>query len=168
MTSFASAAFNDRELSVVTSIESSLNPTETPETLSFTSQSKKRSRTAESTWEHTRKFQNFEPERAGRKKDLIYYCKYCVESLYFTYVSITFRSHLSRVHSIEVVNSRIHPVKKARASLFKDAFAKAGSIDIVKLELQEEQIFRNALNPKAVIEALVQLVTVRNLPYNCS
>jgi hypothetical protein len=54
-----------------------------------------------------------------------------------------------------MVNSRIHPVKKARASLLKDAFAKAGFIDTVKLELQEEQIFRNALNPKAVIEALV-------------
>jgi hypothetical protein len=29
-------------------------------------------------------------------------------------------------------------------------------------------VLRDALNPKAAIEALVQLVTVRNLPYNCS
>lgn len=34
--------------------------------------------------------------------------------------------------------------------------------------MREEQVLRDALNPKAAIEALVQLVTVRNLPYNCS
>jgi hypothetical protein len=106
-----------------------------------------------------------EPARAGPRKERIYYCKYCV---YSTYVSTTFRLHLSNAHSIEVEKPKIHPVKKACASLLKDAFAKAGSMDTVQLELQEEQILRNALNPKAVIEAFVQLVTVRNLPYNCS
>ncbi|EKG09431.1 transposase-like protein [Macrophomina phaseolina MS6] len=34
--------------------------------------------------------------------------------------------------------------------------------------MREEQVLQDALNPKAAIEALVQLVTVRNLPYNCS
>lgn len=29
-------------------------------------------------------------------------------------------------------------------------------------------MLRNALNPKAEIEALVQLVTIHNLPYNCN
>jgi hypothetical protein len=168
MSSLASAAFNDSELSVVTSIESSSDPTETPETLSSTSQKKQRDCTAKTTWEHTRKPQGSEPERAGPRKERIYYCKYCVKPPYSTYVSTTFRNHLSTVHLIEVESSKIHPVREARASLLKDAFAKAGSIDTVKPELQEEQILRNAVNPKAVIEALVQLVTVRNLPYNCS
>ena len=38
----------------------------------------------------------------------------------------------------------------------------------MKLNGHEENVLRNALNPKAIVKALVQLVTVRNLPYNYS
>ena len=62
----------------------------------------------------------------------------------------------------------VHPVKKVRASLLRDVFAKASQSGVTKLNRYEEQILRNALNPKAILETLVQLVTVRNLPYNCS
>jgi hypothetical protein len=83
-------------------------------------------------------------------------------------VSTTFRNHLSKTHSIDVVIQTVHPVKKARTSLLRDIFAKAGQSGITRLDGHEEQVLRNALNPKAVVEALVQLFTVRNLPYNCS
>ncbi|EKG09170.1 transposase-like protein, partial [Macrophomina phaseolina MS6] len=154
--------------SVVESIESSSEQTETPKTLSSTSSKKRRARTTDSTWEHARRPQSSEPERGGQKKDLVFYCKYCVSPSYSTYVSTTFRNHLLKVHSIEVKCSEAHPVKRARNSLLKDAFAKAGHVNTVKLQMREEQVLQDALNPKAAIEALVQLVTVRNLPYNCS
>ncbi len=159
----------------MTSIESSSLPTEgpsetteNPDNLSSIPSKRKRVRTTESTWEHTRKPEGSEPERAGQKKDLVFYCKYCINPSYSTYVSTTFRNHLLKAHSIEVEDSKEHPVKKASTSLLKDAFAKAGHINTVQLQLREEQVLRNAFNRKAAIEALVQLVTVRNLPYNCS
>jgi hypothetical protein len=73
-----------------------------------------------------------------------------------------------KTHSIEVVTPIVHLVKKAHTLLLKDIFAKAGQSGITRLDRCEEQVLRNALNPKAIVEALVQLVTVRNLPYNCS
>src|SRR5580692_12731474 len=97
----------------------------------------------------------------------MYYCKCCIDTPYSTYVSTTFRNHLSKAHQVEVVTQTVHPLKKARTSLLRDVFAKAGS-GIMKLDGHEEQVLRKALNPKAILEALVQLVTVRNLPYNCS
>ena len=166
MSSLASISFNSGEESIDAPTENLSEPISTDVCLSTPSQ--KRSRTAESTWEHTRKPQDSEPERAGKRKNLIYYCKYCSTPPYSTYVSTTFRLHLTRVHSIEVESSRIHPVKRARTSLLREAFAKAGKIDSVKLNGTERQILHNALDKTAVIEALVQLVTVRNLPYNCS
>jgi hypothetical protein len=86
---------------------------------------------------------------------------------YSTYVSTTFRNHLFKVHSIEADRSSVHPIKKARVSLLREAFAKAGHNDVITLNANEQQILRNSLDKMAVIEALVQLVTVLNLPYNC-
>src|SRR5438876_8432372 len=37
----------------------------------------------------------------------------------------------------------------------------------MKLKKQHEEVLRKALNQKAINEALVQLIAVRNLPYNC-
>ena len=45
---------------------------------------------------------------------------------------------------------------------------KASQNDTTKLNANEHRILENALDKVAVLEALVQLVTVRNLPYNCS
>ena len=37
----------------------------------------------------------------------------------------------------------------------------------MKLQRQEEEVLRKVLNPKAIREALIQLIAVRNLPYDC-
>jgi hypothetical protein len=166
MSSLSSISFNSREESIDT-------PTENlPESISneayLSTPSQKRGCTAESIWEHTRKPKDSEPERGGKKKNLIYYCKYCNTPAYSIYVSTTFRLHLTRVHSIEVESSRLHPVKRARTSLLREAFAKASKSDTIKLTGTEKQVLQNALDKTAVIEALVQLITVQNLPYNCS
>src|SRR6266480_3548699 len=162
----SSTAASDCELSVVPSTENSSESIKTP--ISSTLPKQKRTRTADSTWKHTWEPQGSETERAGSRNNLVYYCKYCDEPSYSTYVSTTFRNHLLRVHSIDVESTRTHPVKEARMSLPKDAFAKAGHADTTTLKSDDEQVLRNTLNQKAVIETLVQLVTVRNLPYNCS
>ncbi|OAQ57444.1 ribonuclease H-like protein [Pochonia chlamydosporia 170] len=129
---------------------------------------RKRMTTAEATWEHTRRPRATEPERGGPKQDLVFYCKYCNSPPYSTYVSTTFRNHLLKVHSVEAASAEPNSTKKARTNLLKGAFNKAGEIEVAKLQEREEHVLRNALNRKAAMEAVVQLVTVRNLPYNCN
>ncbi|UNI14795.1 hypothetical protein JDV02_001391 [Purpureocillium takamizusanense] len=86
---------------------------------------------------------------------------------YSTTVSTTFRHHLFKVHGIEL-DAHNHPVKKQRDSLIQDAFAKAGEVSAAKQLMRQEDTLRAAANRKAALEALVQLVTVRNLSYYCS
>ncbi|CEJ83175.1 Putative TPR repeat protein [[Torrubiella] hemipterigena] len=128
--------------------------------------SRKRKATA-STWAHARDPTGLEPSRCGRKNEKIYYCRYCINPTYSTSVSTTFRNHLFKVHDIEVEAAE-HPVKRQRDRLIQDAFAKAGEVHAAKRLAGEEVVLRDAVNPKAAREALVQLVTVRNLSYNCS
>ncbi|KJZ68291.1 hypothetical protein HIM_12320 [Hirsutella minnesotensis 3608] len=129
---------------------------------------RKRVTTADATWEHTRRPQESEPLRAGPKNNLVFYCKYCCNPPYSTYVSTTFRSHLLKIHSVEAASSEPNSTKKACTNLLRDAFNKAGEVELTRLQAREEQALRSALNSKAAMEALVQLVTVRNLPYNCN
>ncbi|RKK64692.1 hypothetical protein BFJ69_g16609 [Fusarium oxysporum] len=74
-----------------------------------------------------------------------------------------------RTHTgLEAAGSEPNSTKKVRTSLIKESFNKAGEIEVAKLQEKEEQVLRNVLNPKAAMETLVQLVTVRNLPHNCN
>ena len=111
--------------------------------------------TAEATWQHTQKPQGSDLKRAGPKHDLVFYCKYCENPPYSTYVSTTFRNHLLKTHSIKAAGSDPNPIKKARTNLLKEAFNKAGEIEVIRLQEREEQVLRNALNLKAAIKALV-------------
>lgn len=92
---------------------------------------------------------------------------HCIDPTYSTTVSTTFRHHLFKVHGIEL-DALDHPIKKQRNSLIQDAFAKAGEMSATRHLLKEEETLRAAVNRKAALEALIQLVTVRNLSYNCS
>jgi hypothetical protein len=165
MSFFDLATASDRELSIDTLTDDHSETTESSGSLP--ARKTTRIRSAQTTWEHSRDAIGDEPERGGKRNDKMYYCKRCIDTPYSTYVSTTFRNHLSKAHQVEVVTQTVHPLKKARTSLLRDVFAKAGS-GIMKLDGHEEQVLRKALNPKAILEALVQLVTVRNLPYNCS
>ena len=49
-----------------------------------------------------------------------------------------------------------------------DSFANAGKINTTKLEMHEEEVLRNAVDRKVALEAFIKLVTICNLPYNCS
>ena len=61
-----------------------------------------------------------------------------------------------------------HIVKKTCDSLLKDSFAKASKINTLKLQVHKEEVLRKAVDLKVALEAFVKLVTVCNLPYNCS
>lgn len=137
-----------------------------PTSSSASRQTRKRKATA-NTWVHAREPKGSEPVRSARKNEKIYYCKHCEDLTYFTTVSTTFRYHLLNTHGIEL-ETQEHPLKKQRKSLIKDTFAKAGEIGAVRQSVKEQETLRAAINQKAALEALVQLVAVRNLPYNCS
>lgn len=124
-------------------------------------------KTTSNVWAHTREPYNSEPERCHRKNERIYYCRHCNDPPYSSAVSTTFRHHLFKVHGIEL-EAQEHPIKRQRDLLIQDAFTKASSIAASKRSAVEEEVLRATINEKAVLEALVRLVTVRNLPYNCS
>ncbi|KAG8665116.1 uncharacterized protein FPOAC1_013094 [Fusarium poae] len=105
-------------------------------------------KTTANTWAHAREPLNSEPSRCGRKNEKIYYCMHCI-------------------HGIEL-EAHEHPIKKRRDRLIQDAFAKAGDMHAAKQLAKREETLRHAINHKAALEALIQLVTVRNLSYNCS
>lgn len=157
---------SNHELSVSSTIEL-YSPTSStlPNQSSSSRQTRKRKATA-NTWVHAREPKESEPTRSGRKNEKIYYCKHCTDPTYSTTVSTSFRYHLQTIHGIELETIE-HPVKRQRDGLIKDAFAKAGEVNTIKLAVKEEETLSAAVNQKAALEALVQLVTVRNLPYNC-
>ncbi|PTD02498.1 hypothetical protein FCULG_00012869 [Fusarium culmorum] len=148
MDSFLSRTPSDRESSIAATIETAAEIPDRqslPSVESSTSTTPKRKRitTADATWQHTRKPQGSEPERAGPKKDLVFYCKYCSNPPYSTYVSTTFCNHLLKIHSVEAAGSEPNSTKKVRTSLIKEAFNKAGEIEVAKLQEREEQVLRN-------------------------
>ncbi|KAG7415018.1 hypothetical protein Forpi1262_v016824 [Fusarium oxysporum f. sp. raphani] len=171
MSSLASFASSDGTRSVAPVSSSSELPSSTSPAPQIASSSNGRTtrkrKTTANTWAHAREPQNLEPARCPCKNEKIYYCMHCIDPTYSTTVSTTFRHHLCKVHGIEL-DSHDHPVKKQRDSLIQDAFAKAGEVSAAKRLMRQEDTLRAAVNRKAALEALVQLVTVRNLSYNCS
>jgi hAT family C-terminal dimerisation region len=159
-------AYRTRELSAPSTVDLAPTTSTIPNS-SLSNQGSRKRKTTANTWTHAREPRSSEPARCARRNEKIYYCKYCVDPTYSTTVSTTFRYHLLSIHGIELEASE-HPIKKQRNSLIKDAFAKAGVVNIVKESAKEEVTLRAAVNRKAALEALVQLITVRNLSYNCS
>jgi len=164
---FQSNVSSNRELSVLsTTIE--LDSTSNALEVSTTSRKTRKRKTTANTWDHAREPRGSEPARCPRKNEKIYYCKYCESPTYSTTVSTSFRYHLLHTHGIELEAKEEHPIKKQCDNLIKDAFAKAGEVTAMKQLVRDEEVLRAAVNRKAALEALVQLVTVRNLAYNCS
>src|SRR5256886_13160391 len=96
----------------------------------------------------------------------IFYCCYCQNPTYKCESTSAARYHLKRCHGIEIEVEDVQ-IKKRRDQRLEDAFQKAGKVSATKLKKQQEEVLRTAINPKAISEALVQLIAVRSLPYNC-
>ena len=89
--------------------------------------------TAEATWQHTQKPQGSNPKHARLKHNLVFYCKYCKNPLYSTYISTTFCNYLLKIHLIKAASSDLNLIKKACKNLLKEAFNKASKIKVIRL-----------------------------------
>ncbi|KAK2685873.1 hypothetical protein QWA68_015074 [Fusarium oxysporum] len=122
MDSFFRHTPSDRESSIAATIETASEIPDrqslpSDESSTSTTPKRKRITTADAMWQHTRKPQGSESERAGPKQDLVFYCKYCSNPPYSTYVSTTFRNHLLKIHSVEAAGSEPNSTKTVRTSL---------------------------------------------------
>ncbi|KAH8656406.1 hypothetical protein BGZ61DRAFT_486627 [Ilyonectria robusta] len=146
MDSFLIRTPSDRESSIAATVETASEvPDEQslPSLESSTSTTPKRKRitTADATWQYTRKPRGSEPERAGPKQDLVFYCNYCSNPPYSTYVSTTFRNHLLKIHSVEVLaQSQIQPRKRALASL-KRCSTKLARLRLLSFKKERSKCF---------------------------
>ena len=123
---------------------------------------KKRKLTATSTWSLSRDPLPHEHSRDGRNK--IWYCSMCE---WDSASLISARAHLGKRHGIQVQVGEVG-AKRLRQERFTNIINTLGDSKQVEREEQEEKILREAINRKAFNEALVQLITIRNLPYNAA
>jgi hypothetical protein len=113
-----------------------------------TASKKSRKRSAIETWAHTREPKDGEPERPG--KNLIFYCKYCLDPPYSATASNSFRYHLKTIHGVEV-ESTLGSVQSTTST------GQTQQLDV--------QVLQKVLDKDVIDEALVTLIVVRDLPF---
>ncbi|PVH90221.1 hypothetical protein DM02DRAFT_548229, partial [Periconia macrospinosa] len=138
--------------------------TSAPPSRSTTSKRKYEPHKAKPTWDHFRRAQDNEPDRAPDDQRL-WYCQKCKSPSWATQVSGNARKHLAKSHGIIIVAERSKG-KKARHEQLKDIFARVSTQKIEKVEEHEEKVLERAINKEALNEALVRLITGCNLPHN--
>jgi hypothetical protein len=67
-----------------------------------------------------------------------------------------------------VVEAQENKAKKLRTERLENIWKKTEVQKLQKVEEREERVLKAAINERAVHEALVQLIAVRNLPYNAA
>ena len=112
------------------------------------------------TWQHSRSAGEDEPKTKKNRK--LRYCRYC--SSYSTYTTTNFRQHLSSKHNIEI-SPQPSKVHEEINDQFQKLCLKAKKIDCLEEIL--EHAFEEYLNQEVINEALVSLITTRNLPNRC-
>lgn len=130
-------------------------------TSSKTSQIKSRTRTAKSTWQHSREPRGDEPER-NSSNHRIFYCKYCDD--FQTTASTTFRNHLLKRHEI-TVQSGENASSNTVASQIQQLYTRAESANTEARTEISSQVLQSILNKDVISEALISLIVVRNLPF---
>ena len=121
---------------------------------------KKRKRTATSTWSLSRDPLPHKPSRDGRNK--IWYYLMCE----WDFASLTSaHAHLSKKYGIKVQAKEVK-AKKLQQERLTNIINKLGDSKQVEHKEYKEKILQEAINYKAFNKALVQLITIQNLPYN--
>lgn len=117
------------------------------------------------TWSFSRKPSSTEPTH-DTKGHRIWYCKYKQCSNYRAISTTNARAHLRKIHGITILEAQ-SIVKRATAERLKGLFERQGlqAEDIRKKS--QERALTEVLNKQLFLDALVQLICVRNLPYNC-
>ena len=161
---------NDIKSSVLSTLDSELyscdrNPdsSQFPNN-SFTKAKRKRSIAAISTWDHARPPKTGEAERSSNGRDKLWWCSYCANPTYSCASTTTARNHLRKTHNI-VVQVEESKAKQLRSERFKNIFNKVELTQETKRQAEEKRILKKSLHSKAFHEALVQLITLRNLPH---
>src|SRR5271170_1994853 len=115
---------------------------------------------AYTTWVHTRKAKDGEPETINKAR--ILYCKYCTEVSYGVRSTSAFRHHLLKKHNIEITvqKSQLHIETLDR---LQQLYQKAEASDQTKNF--DTYMLQKILNKDLINEALVSLITVRNLSF---
>ena len=77
------------------------------------------------------------------------------------------RAHLDKKHGIEIQAGEVK-AKRLRQERLTNILSKLEGSKQLEREAQKEQILQGAINREAFNKALVQLIAVRNLPYNAA
>ena len=128
---------------------------------SSTAQHRKRKQTATTTWEHSKKVK-MEEIRRDKTGNRIWICAYC--SSYETGALTTARLHLKSRHNI-IVDSAVPKAEAARQKKLNEVFTLAEQKQQTRLKEREEKVLQDAINNKAFIQALLQLIIVHSLPH---
>ena len=111
-------------------------------------------------YEYCRKPTNEEPVRDNLNRK-IYYYSYS-ECSYSASITTNFRKHLFNKHNIQVEKS-ISRTKAAAAEQLQELWRQASTEN--QLVEFNAQILKSVLNKEVLIQALINLIIVRNLPF---
>ena len=119
---------------------------------------KSRKHTALATWDHTHLSCNSESEY--KKKDQMFYCKYCKNSSYECQSSSLFQNHLFKKHDIDI-QSESCQIEVFSLLKLQDLYDKTAYSN--QIQELNTQILKRMLNKKIINETLISLVVVWSL-----
>ena len=110
------------------------------------------------TWDHTHSSHNLKSEY--KKKNQIFYCKYCKNSSYECQNNSSFQNHFLKKHDINIQFEN-HQIQVFNFFKLQDLYNKITHSN----QIQEfnVQILKKILNKKIINEILILLIVVQNL-----
>ena len=119
-----------------------------------------RKHTILTTWNHTHLSHNLKSEY--KRKDQIFYCKYCKNSSYECQSNSSFQNHFLKKHDINI-QSENHQIQVFNLFKLQDLYNKTTHSS----QTQEfnVQILKRMLNKKIINEILISLIVVQNLSF---
>ena len=134
-----------------------LSSLSTQESLNIESR-KSRKHTVLATWNHTYLSCNSESEY--KRKDWMFYCKYCENSSYRCQSSSLFQNHLFKKHDIDI-QSESCQIEVFSLLKLQDLYDKTAYSN--QIQELNTQILKKVLNKKIINEILISLVVVQSL-----
>ncbi|OLL26959.1 hypothetical protein NEOLI_005261, partial [Neolecta irregularis DAH-3] len=123
---------------------------------------KRRKTTATEIWAYARGAHNQELER----DDFGHKCWYCARCGQQCASLGRARTHMLRFHNVKVQNEALTPVQQAKKNTLDLIFGRQSQLQQGR-DYEQERHLKSAINKEAFDEALAQLITVHNLPFQC-
>ena len=115
---------------------------------------------AQETWIYTRKAKDGEPEMVNKTR--ILYCKHCTKTSYGVKSTTSFQHHLLKKHDISVSVQK-GPIHRTTLQQLDQLYQKAEANN--QTSDHDTYVLQKFLNKDLINEALISLITVRNLPF---